>query len=138
MNDSFPKSILYSTLFHACLLLLLFLLYHSFLVVRTPLLMDLTLIGEMSQGNGLGSPASHGGVTPNQLPVAESNGEFSTPRKEMANPPIQPSEKPEVAVKKPLKPQVHSGNASSEAYLESLRRSAPIGLNPHKQVTDEI
>ncbi len=100
--------------------------------------MELTLIGQMSQGQGLGSPASHTGEVPVQLPMAETNGEFSTPRTELSNPPVSAAEKPEVSVKKPLKPKVHSGAASSEAYLESLRHSAPIGLELKKDAPNKI
>lgn len=139
MEQSFKKPLLYSFLFHAVLLLLLFLIYQSFLVVRTPLLMDLTLIGEMSKGNGMGSPSSHSGETTNQqLPQAETNGEFSSPRQQNANPPIEPAKQPEVSVKKPLKSLKHSGNAPSEAYLESLSHSAPIGLENKKDVNADI
>ncbi len=138
MDREFQKSILYSTGFHCLLLLILFIIYHSFLVVRTPLLMDLTLIGQMSQGQGLGSPSSNSGEKPVQLPMAETNGEFSTPRTEQANPPIPNTEKPEVSVKKPLKPKVHSGSANSEAYLESLHHSAPIGLELKKDAPNKI
>ncbi|HUO57817.1 MAG TPA: TonB family protein [bacterium] len=138
MDREFQKSLAYSTLLHGLLLLLLFVLYHSFLVVRTPLLMELTMIGQMSQGQGLGSPAAHPGENPVQLPHAETNGEFSTPRQETANPPIPPAQNPEVAIKKPLKPLVHSGAASSEAYLESLHHSAPIGLEMKKDAPSKI
>ena len=132
MEPSFNRSLIYSAAFHVLLLGLLLFLYNSFLVVRTPLLMDLTLIGEMSQGSGLGSPASKAGETPSQLPVAETNGEFSSPQKEVANPPLQTHDRPEVAVKKPLKSQVHPGRSPKESYLESLRKSAPIGLEAKK------
>ncbi len=138
MDREFQKSIFYSTVFHALLFLIFFLLYRSFIVVRTPLLMELTLIGEMSQGQGMGSPAPHAGVEPGQMPPAQTNGEFSTPRKETANPPVHPAEKPEAAVRRPLKPKPHSGNASSESYLESLERKAPIGFNIKKDVTGDI
>ena len=138
MDQDFQKSLIYSTVFHGLLLLLLFILYHSFLVVRTPLLMDLTLIGEMSQGQGMGSPASKTGEVPVQLPQVETNGEFSTPQKEIANPPVPITSQPEVSVKKPLKPQLHSGTASSEAYLESLHHSAPIGLELKKEAPTNI
>ncbi len=138
MDQDFKISLIYSTLFHGLLLLLLFILYHSFLVVRTPLLMELTLIGQMSQGQSLGSPSAHSGEVPVQLPMAETNGEFSTPKTEMANPPVAASVKPEVSVQKPLKPKVHPGAAASEAYLESLHHSAPIGLELKKDAPDKI
>lgn len=138
MTPSFRRSLGYSFIFHVILILIIVLIYNSFLVVRTPLLMELTLIGQMSQGSGLGAPAANPGEMPNQLPVAQTGGDFSTPQKQMANPPINNTEKPEVAVKKPLKPQVHSGNSSTESYLESLRRSAPIGLERRKDQPDQI
>lgn len=138
METSYKRSLLYSLGFHLLLLALLLILYNSFLVVRTPLLMDLTLIGEMSQGSGLGSPSSHAGETPSQLPAAETNGEFSTPAKEIANPPLQTNPNPEVAVKKPLKSQIHPGRSPKESYLESLHQSAPIGLEAKKDEPQEI
>ena len=138
MDREFQRSLGYSALFHGLLLLVLFLLYHSFLVVRTPLMMELTLIGEMSQGQGLGSPSSHPGEVPVQLPQAETDGEFSTPRTEMANPPVPNDQRPEIRMKKPLKQKIHSGRADSEAYLESLHHSAPIGLEMKKEAPTEI
>lgn len=138
MEDSFKKPLLYSALTHAFILLLFFLIYRNFLVVRTPLLMELTLIGQMSQGSGLGSPAPHSGEVVQQLPVAETDGEFSTPRSETAKPAVQDSLKADLSVKRRPKPRKHPGASSSEAYLESLRKSAPIGLDPRKDVTSEI
>lgn len=138
MEDSFKKSILYSALTHVFILLLFFLIYRNFLVVRTPLLMELTLIGQMSKGSGLGSPAPQSGEVQQQLPAAQTDGEFSTPRSETAKPSLQDSRKPELSVKKPAKPRKHPGAASSEAYLESLRKSAPIGFNPRTDIKDEI
>jgi len=138
MDQDFKKSLLYSTLTHAFILLLFILIYRNFLVIRTPLLMELTLIGQMSQGSGLGSPAPQSGEMVHQLPVAESDGEFSTPRSEMAKPSVQDARQPDLSVKRPPKTRKNPGAASSEAYLESLRKSAPIGLNPRKDVKDEI
>jgi len=139
MDRSFPKSLTYSTLIHILVLFLFFEIYKNFLIVRTPLLMELTLIGQMSQGNGMGSPASHPGEVPAQLPVANTGmDQFSNPQKPTANPPIETSEKPEVAVKKPLKEEKHSGNARSESYLEHIRKEAPIGLTVKKDVTTQI
>lgn len=79
MDREFQKSIFYSALFHALLFLIFFLLYRSFILVRTPLLMDLTLIGEMSQGQGMGLPAPHAGAEPGQMPPAQTAGEFDPP-----------------------------------------------------------
>ncbi len=138
MDKQFQKSILYSTGFHALLLLILFLVYQSFLVVHTPLMMDLTLIGQMSQGAGLGSPAAQTGQVPNQLPMASTNGDFGSTHTTPANPPIDQAPRPEVAVKKPLKPQKHAGNAPNEAYLENLTQEAPIGLENKKDIAADI
>lgn len=138
MDRQFQKSIVYSALFHAFLLFAVILFYNSFLLTRTPLMMELTLIGQMSQGNGLGSPSSNSGETPAQLPVAHSSGEFNTPRSETANPPLDNAQRPEVAVKKPLKPQPRSSNARAESYLESLEKSAPIGFESKKDVSANI
>lgn len=138
MNVSFQKSILYSTLFHALLLFILFFIFHNFLVVRTPLLMELTLIGEMSKGTGLGSSAPHPGTEAGQAPQAQTEGEFSTPKQEAANPPVPRQPKPEVSLKKPLKPRLNPGTSPSEAYLKSLRKTAPIGLSPKKDDLNQI
>jgi len=137
-DSSFSKSLLVSIFFHIGLIFILIFFYNSFFVTRTPLMMDLTLIGEMSKGSGLGSSASNSGEVPNQLPQAQTNGNFSNPQKQPANPSIQNNEKPEVTVHRPLKPQAHSGNASSEAYLQSLDKTSPIGLSINKDVTDQI
>ncbi len=138
MDKQFRKSILYSTGFHAVLLLILFLIYQSFLVVHTPLMMDLTLIGQMSQGSGLGSLSAKSGEIPSQQPVASTNGDFGTTKAIPANPPIDRVQRPKVALNKPLKPQKHAGNAQSEAYLEDLTHEAPIGLENKKDVTADI
>lgn len=119
------------------MLLILFLIYQSFLVVHTPLMMDLTLIGQMSKGYGLGSPSAQSGEVPNQLPMAATNGEFGSTSQTRANPTLPNVERPEVAIKKPLKNKNQSGSASSEKYLESLSREAPIGLE-NKEVTTQI
>ncbi len=138
MDKQFQKSILYSTGFHALLLLVLFLVYQSFLVVHTPLMMDLTLIGQMSQGNGLGSPAAKSGEVPNSLPLAATNGDFGTTHTTPANPPLDQAARPEVAIQKPLKPKKHAGNAPDESYLENLTHEAPIGMENKKDVTADI
>ena len=138
MDKSFQRSLFYSTGVHLLLLLVLFLVYQSFLVVRTPLMMDLTLIGQMSQGNGLGSPAAKPGEQPQPLPKAATSGEFGTVSQPQANPPVDNQPKPEVAVKKPLKPRIHSGHASQESYLENLTHEAPIGMENKNDVKADI
>jgi TonB family protein len=138
MDRNFRNSLFYSTLFHGLLLLILLFLYQSFLVVHTPLMMQLTLIGEMSKGYGLGSPSAQSGEMPNQLPVASTSGEFGSTSQTRANPALPNTQRPEVALKKPLKNKNQSGNAPSEKYLESLTHEAPIGLENKKEVTTQI
>jgi len=129
MTPSFQRSLLYSTLFHALLLLALWAVYGRFLVVRTPLLMELTLIGRMAQGEGLGSTTAHSGQQSGQAPQVSTAGEFETPKKETAPPPLRPSLKAEAQVKRPMRTQKDPGTDRSEAHLKSLRRTAPIGLS---------
>jgi TonB family protein len=138
MDRRFQKSLAYSALFHGLLLLVLFFIYKSFLVVNTPLMMELTLIGQMSKGYGLGSPEAKSGEAPNQLPLAATNGQFGSTSQTRANPPMPNVQRPEVALKQPLKNQNRSGNAPSEKYLESLTQEAPIGLENQKDVTTHI
>ena len=138
MDKQFQKSILYSTLFHRLLFLLLFFVYQSFRVVHTPLMMDLTLIGDMSKGFGLGAPEAKSGETPNQLPLAATNGESRNTSQTLPNLPVPNVQRPEVAMKRPLKPNPHSGKASPEQYLQSLNHEAPIGLENKKDVTSDI
>ncbi len=92
----------------------------------------------MSQGNGLGSPAAKCGEVPSSLPQAATNGDFGTTHTPPANPPVDQAQRPKVAVKKPLKPQRHAGNAPDESYLENLTHEAPIGLENKKDVTADI
>ncbi len=138
MDRRFNQALLYSAVLHALLLVLFIWIYESFLVTRTPLLMDLTLIGEMSQGQGLGAPTAQTGQTAGALPTAKTEGDFSTPQQAQANPAVANSARPEVAIKHPLKPKAHSSAKTEEQYLENLRKSAPIGLVPKKQVDTNI
>jgi TonB family protein len=138
MDRRFSQAILYSTIMHILLLMLFIWIYESFLVTRTPLLMQLTLIGQMSQGEGLGAPSAQPGQTAGALPTAKTEGDFSTPQQAQANPAVSNSAKPEVAIHHPLKPRPHSSAKTAEQYLESLRKSAPIGLNPKKEVDSTI
>lgn len=138
MDKQFGKSLAYSTLFHGLLLLILILVYQSFLVVHTPLMMELTLIGQMSKGYGLGSPSAQSGQMPNQLPVASTSGEFGSTSQTRANPALPNVQRPEVAIKKPLKNKNQSGNAPSEKYLENLSKLAPIGMESKNEPTSQI
>jgi TonB family protein len=124
-------------LVHLFIFLLLAFLLSSFWAPRTPLMMELTLIGQMSKGVGLGSVASNPGKLPDQVPQAQTTGSFSTPQKKASNPETT-VEKAQVSLHKPLPNQKYSGNAPSESYLQSLDKSAPIGLSIHKEATNEI
>jgi TonB family protein len=136
-NDSFLKPVFYSAMVHLVLFLFLAFLLSSFLTPKTPLMMELTLIGQMSKGEGLGSVAANPGQQIDQIPQAQTQGTFSTPQKVASNPQVAP-QKSNVALHKPLPSQKYSGNASSESYLESLDKSAPIGLSVRKEATNEI
>jgi TonB family protein len=138
LDKEFNKSIFYSTLFHGLLLLFLFLIYQSFLVVHTPLMMDLTLIGQMSKGSGLGSPDAKSGEIPVELPKASTNGEFGTISPPQTNPQVPNAQQPEVALKKPLKPQKHSNKTTKEQHLENINQEAPIGFENKKDVKVDI
>jgi TonB family protein len=138
MERSFQKSLLYSTLLHAAILLAFLFLYQSFLVVRTPLLMELTLIGRMPQGNDLGTTTGSNAPSVVQSQAAENTAEIPSPRLEKAEVPVPDNTKPQAAVKKPLKTARRSVTASPEAALRKLRRTAPIGINPTKEVTSQI
>ncbi len=134
---SFLKPVVYSTLLHLFILLLLAFLLSSFLTPKTPLMMELTLIGQMSKGEGLGSIASNPGKQPDQSPEVKTQGTFSSPQKTASNPEITAAPS-KVSIRKPLPTQKVSGSASAESYLESLDKTAPIGLSIHKEATNEI
>ena len=138
MDRRFNQALLYSAILHTLLLFLFIWIYESFLVTRTPLLMELTLIGQMSQGEGLGSPTAQTGPTAGALPTAKTEGDFSTPQQAQANPSVANSARHEVALHHPLKPKKHSSAKTDEQYLESLRKSAPIGLASPKDVESDI
>jgi TonB family protein len=138
MDRSFQRSLAYSTVAHALLLFLFFWVYQSFLVVHTPLMMDLTLIGQMAQGNGLGSLATQPGEQARPLPKAATEGEFGTVSQTQALPQVPAAVKPDVSVKRPPKPKRPVGKASREAYLEHLAKMAPIGLENKRDVDADI
>ncbi|HXL73913.1 MAG TPA: energy transducer TonB, partial [bacterium] len=134
MDKSFSRSFLESTLLHAALLLLLYFLYHSFITVQTPLLMDLTLIGQSSLGNGQGAPAAQSGQVP-QINKTDASSQPAAPQKDTLNPAVDNSVRPEVAMKKVKKKSHH---APSEANLEKLNSSAPIGMEDQKAADSQI
>ena len=138
MDRRFNQAILYSAIMHLVLLILFIWIYESFLVTRSPLLMELTLIGANVPGAGMGAPSAQTGQTAGALPTAKTEGNFSTPQQAQANPSVAPSAKPEAALHRPLKPRLHSSAKTEEQYLENIRKSAPIGLNPKKEVDAHI
>lgn len=137
MDRSFTKSILESAVVHIAVLLLLYFTYRSFMVVQTPLLMDLTLIGESSLGNGPGSPSAQSGQVPQQVLKTDNNPKMPAPEKEITNPAVDNSVRPEVAMKK-AKKRSRKNNAPSQAALEKLNNSAPIGMEDQKQANTNI
>jgi TonB family protein len=130
VDKSFSKSFLESTLLHAAILLLIYFLYHSFMVVQTPLLMDLTLIGQSSLGNGQGAPAAQNGQIP-QANKADTNNPVPAPQKDTLNPAADNSARPEVAMKKVKKKSVQN-NALTNDSLDKLNNTAPIGMENQK------
>ncbi len=134
MDKPFSRSFTESILLHAALLLLFYFLYHSFFTVQTPLLMDLTLIGESSLGNGQGSPSAQSGQVPQQINKTDAN-QLAAPQKDILNPAVDNSVRPEVAMKKVKKKSHH---APSEANLEKLNNSAPIGMENQKADDSQI
>jgi TonB family protein len=137
-NSPLLRPLFYSALVHMAVLLLLVLFLGAFLAPKTPLMMELTLMGEMSKGQGLGSNASNPGQEPDQNPQAKTEGTFASPQQKVSIPVPVTSNKSQVTLHKPLAPKKYSGNASSESYLESLDKSAPIGLAIHKDATNQI
>jgi hypothetical protein len=129
LNKSFSRSFLESTLLHAAILLLLYFLYHSFMTVQTPFLMDLTLIGQSSLGNGQGATAAQSGQVP-QINKTDTSNQPPAPLKDTLNPAVDNSVRPEVAMKKVKKKT--KTHAPSEANLEKLNNSAPIGMEDQK------
>ncbi len=137
MDRSFTKSIVESAIVHALVLLLIYFTFHSFMVVHTPLLMDLTLIGETSLGNGPGSPSAQNGQVPQQVLKTDNNPQMPASQKEIANPSVDNAERPEVALKK-AKKRSQKNHSPSEAALEKLNNSAPIGMENQKEANTNI
>jgi TonB family protein len=96
--------------------------------------MDLTLIGQSSLGNGQGSPTAQTGQVPLQVNKTNSS-QLSAPQKDTLNPAVDNSVRPEVAIKKVKKKSHH---APSEANLEKLNNSAPIGMEDQKADDSQI
>lgn len=107
------------------------------MVVQTPLLMDMTLIGETSQGNGLGAPSAQTGEVPQQVNKTDTNNQVPAPQKAIVNPVVDNSVRPEVAVKT-VKKKSNKNKALSEANLEKLNNSAPIGMENQKEASTDI
>lgn len=136
MDKSFSRSFLESGLLHAALLLLLYFLYHSFITVQTPLLMDLTLIGQSSLGNGQGAASAQTGQVPQQINKTDISNQLQAPQKDILNPAVDNAIRPEVAMKK-VKNKIKT-HAPSEASLEKLNNAAPIGMENQKADDSQI
>jgi TonB family protein len=135
LDKSFSRSFLESGLLHAALLLLLYFLYHSFITVQTPLLMDLTLIGQSSLGNGQGAASAQTGQVP-QINKTDMSNQPLAPLKDTVNPAVDNSVRPEVAVKHVKKKS--KTHTPSQANLEKLNNSAPIGMEDQKADDSQI
>ena len=96
--------------------------------------MDLTLIGQSSLGNGQGAPAAQSGQVP-QINKTDASSQPAAPQKDTLNPAVDNSVRPEVAMKKVKKKSHH---APSEANLEKLNSSAPIGMEDQKAADSQI
>lgn len=134
------RSFIWSVLLHAAVLLAFMKIYDSFLVVRTPLLMELTLIGRMSRGDGLGaretSPGEAVGVPESSDP---GRGEFDTPERKAAVPVRETVKSGEVSLAQtPVVKTAESGQEEQDRYLESVREDSPIGIAPRKSSPSRI
>jgi len=139
MNSDLRRSLLWSAILHALVFVAFARLYESFLVARTPLLMELTLIGQMSRGEGLGADQSRAGDSPGALEEADTGkGEFDTPSRKADPAGTAPSETGDVArvQKTPVAPE--TGSADQDAHLRSVRESAPIGIVPKRSTGARI
>jgi TonB family protein len=136
VDKSFSKSFLESTLLHAAILLLIYFLYHSFMVVQTPLLMDLTLIGQSSLGNGQGASSAQSGQIP-QADKTNTNNPLTAPQKNTLNPAVDNAARPEVAMKKVKRKSVQN-NPITEDSLDKLNSAAPIGMENQKADNSQI
>jgi len=139
MNTELRKSLLWSFFFHALILIAFIKLYDSFLVVRTPLLMELTLIGQMSRGDGFGSTGTQAGETSGALTAADTGrGEFDSPSRVSEVPTTKRLDAGEVSVARTPVTSSDAGTSDRDRYLESVRNRAPIGIDPKKDVTRRI
>jgi TonB family protein len=105
------------------------------MTVQTPLLMDLTLIGQSSLGDGQGSPAAQSGQVLQQINKTDAN-QLAAPQKDTLNPAVDNSVRPEVAMKKVKKKT--KTHAPSQANLEKLNNSVPIGMEDQKADDSQI
>lgn len=139
MTPELRKSLLWSFLLHAGVLLAFLRFYDAFLVTRTPMLMELTLIGEMSKGDGLGADASRAGEEPGALPEADTGkGEFDTPSRKSESLQTTRSETGEVSLASRTPVETIPGEADRDRYLRSVREEAPIGIAPKRGTTLRI
>lgn len=140
LDRDFGKSILASFAIHALVLLLLFKVLDAFLVTHSPAMMELTLIGVSSQGDGQGSQATLRGSESQPVPAADKGQgqEFASPKASSAPQPKPPHTRGDLSSKKVRKTPRPQSKAERSAYLENLRREAPIGISPKQQKTDNI
>jgi len=99
--------------------------------------MDLTLIGQSSLGNGQGAASAQTGQVPQQINKTDNNPQLPAPQKDTLHPAVDNSVRPEVAMKK-IKRKSIKNHAPSEANLEKLNNSAPIGMENQKADDSQI
>jgi protein TonB len=140
MVKSFGKSILTSTAIHVVAFLLIFQVLGNFLVSRQPAFMELTLIGVSSRGDGKGAQATLRGED-SGAPAAADTGKgevFSSPKAASAPAVKEPPPDGDVSLNRPTPKPASDGKAERAAYLETLRRDAPIGIAPKGEQPDRI
>jgi protein TonB len=140
VDRDFGKSIFTSLALHALVLLLLFKVMDAFLVKQNPSYMELTLIGVSSLGDGTGAQATLRGSESGPVPAADKGEgqEFSSPKASSMPQPKVAQPKGTLASPKTKPVPRPQSKAERSAYLESLRREAPIGIAPNHQPVDHI
>lgn len=139
MDRDFAKSLAGSFAFHLLLFLLWAALFQSFRVVRTPLLMELTLIGGLSPGAGLGALEARPGEEPGPLEgKAGREGAFDEPRDRPRPPEAEAALEGETARAVRPTPTAGAGSPGDPAYLARIRQEAPIGISPRREIESRI
>jgi TonB family protein len=139
MNAELKRSIVWSALLHALAIVAFIRLYDSFLVTRTPLLMELTLIGDLSRGEGLGADRTTAGVDAGSLPQTDTGkGEFGSPSRKAGETDPSRTQEGDVSLAPRTPLPASEGIEEDDRHIRSLRDSAPIGIDPRRATTRRI